>query len=106
MTMKSTENFIKAFGCGSTHAMRTHSPKLLVSVRRKILSDIGFTDNEVAEILLFPGYVRFSDPSTNLSYISPDFVPIMKERLKLLRADLHNLGMTDTKLQWAVLTNW
>jgi hypothetical protein len=104
--MKSTENFLKALGGGSTKVMKAKSPKLLISVRRQILSDIGFTDKEISEILLSHDFLRFSDSSTDLSYTSPDFVAIMKERLSLLRANLHNLGITDSKLQWAVLTNW
>ncbi len=104
--MKSTEKFLKALGGGFTRVMRTQSPELLVSVRRQILSDIGFTDKEISEILLSYEFLRFSDSSADLSYTSPDFVAIMKERWSLLRANLHNLGITDTKLQWAVLTNW
>ena len=104
--MKSTETFLDAFKSGALYTVRTPPYNLPVTVRRQILSNIGFTNVEVAKILLTPKCYRYTDKSTNLLYTSPEFVPTMKDRLTLLRAESHKLGLTDPEQLWGVLTNW
>jgi hypothetical protein len=97
--------FLAAFN-GAKHMVRTPPTKLPASVRRHMLSDIGFTDKEIAQILLSAKCHRYSDASTNLVYTNADYVPTMKSRLHLIRADAENLSVTSSEQMWSALTNW
>jgi len=85
---------------------RTPPTNLPVSIRRQILHDIGFTDAEIVDILTSPKCIHYSDKSTHLLYTCPEFVPTMKSRLQILRAEANNLGLIQTHEIWGVMTNW
>jgi hypothetical protein len=69
----------------------------------KQLRDIGFDDREIAQILQSS---KFKYKSKDLSDISQSFVPVMRERLALLRLDAHNLGLFEPVSYWCAMLNW
>jgi hypothetical protein len=105
-SMKSKETFLIAFKSVVPYTVRTPPYNLPISVRRQILSDIGFENAEIAKILVSGKCNHFTDKSTKLLYTLPDFVPTMKDRLSILRSESHKLGITDPEEMWGVLTNW
>ena len=102
------ETFLRSFASSSIVSTIARSPPtaLPVSVRRQILHDVGFSDPEVADILSSPKSYRFTDSSTSLLYTSPEFIPTMRSRLQILRAESPNIGINDAHELWAVMTNW
>ena len=105
-SLSDTNKFIEAFVEGASYLVRTPPTNLPLSVRRQMLRDIGFGDKEVAQIILSPKCSLFTDKSTNLRYSDCDYVPKMNERLILLRAEAHTLGLNEPVELWNALTNW
>ena len=100
------DTFLKSFASSLVMTIRTPPTNLPVSVRRQILRDVGFTDPEIADILASPKSCRYSDLSTSLLYTSLEFIPTMRSRLKILRAESTNLGIIESHELWGVMTNW
>lgn len=105
-SFSNVDKFSKAFVDSAMANFRTPPTNLPVSVRRKILRDVGFADAEIVDILTSQKCARFSDSSTHLLYTSPDFVSTMKSRLQILRTKGSSLQLNEPHQYWAVMTNW
>jgi len=101
----SKETFLSNFIKVVPYTVTTPHYNLPISARRQILSDIGFTNAEIAKIFMSRKCCH-TEKSANLLYTSPEFVPTMKYRLSILRSEGHKLGIADTVELWGVLTNW
>ena len=99
----SSSDRIKAFPNSASSMMLKSQNSLPYSIRCKLLSDIGFSNREIAEILLD---FHLTNVARVLDHKSPDYASVMRQRLALLEGDAHKLGVVDPVNVWNVLNNW
>ena len=80
-----------------------------VSLRHKYFSDMGFDEHEIKHLLLSDECFEFKSKNAkdqDLHYTQADYIPIMKERLTILRQNGPKMGLVTSSDYFKVMKHW
>ena len=100
--------FLAEFGRKSSKNFLLPSYRFTPEMRKRLLLDLGFSDQEANTILVSNSANSFGDGQANkLRLTSEDYLPKMQQRLRILREDGPHMGAIDPEdLFKAMTTGW